>query len=56
MRVKGKYVCWCVPVEVKKGESVRVTLTDRNVFDLDTAYKKAMKAAEEAKDEPNDPK
>ena len=56
VRVKGKPVCWCLPVEVKRGESVHVTLTEENAFDLDAAYDKAMKAAEEAKGEPKAPK
>lgn len=46
----GTLACWCLPVEVKKGNLIRVTLTDKNAFDLEKAYDNAMKAAEEAKD------
>jgi hypothetical protein len=49
VQIKGKPVCWCLPVEVKNGKSISVTLTERNAFDLDAAYDKAMKEAGEAK-------
>lgn len=34
VQIKGKPVCWCVPVEVKTGKEINVTLTEDNVFDL----------------------
>ncbi len=40
---EGKVVCWCIPVEVKTGEEVHVTLNKDNVFDLRTPYDEAMK-------------
>ena len=40
--IEGKPVCWCIPVEVKKGESVDVTFDQSNVFDLRAAYDTAM--------------
>jgi len=42
---KGKPVCWCIPVEVKYGEETKVTLTDKNVFDLGSAANSAMREA-----------
>ena len=34
VQIKGKPVCWCIPVEVKTGKETSVTLTEDNVFDL----------------------
>jgi type II secretory pathway component GspD/PulD (secretin) len=42
VRIKGKPACWCLPVEVKKGRNVDVTLSEDNLFDLASAYGKAM--------------
>ena len=50
VNAEGTLTCWCLPVEVKKGKSIHVTLTEKNAFDLEKAYDNAMKAAEEAKD------
>jgi beta-lactamase regulating signal transducer with metallopeptidase domain len=48
---KGKPVCWCVPVELKYGEEVKVTLTEKNVLDLgaaiDTALREGASSPEE---------
>lgn len=53
VQIDGKLVCWCLPVQMKRGELVDVTLTEQNAFDLDKAYDDAMKAAEQKKKEPN---
>ncbi len=49
----GKLVCWCIPVDVKTGEEVHVTLNKDNVFDLQPAYDEAMKelAGSDAREE-----
>ena len=47
MRIKGKPVCWCLPVEVKPGEPIKVTLTEDNVFDLGAAVDDALGAEKE---------
>jgi len=44
VRVDGKPVCWCVPVEVARGKSIDLTFDKSNTFDLGTAYDNAMKA------------
>ena len=49
VRIGGKPVCWCVPVEVKKGERVRVSLTDGNRFDLGAAFDDAMREPPQGK-------
>jgi len=42
---KGKPMCWCIPVEVKYGEEIQVTLTDKNVFDLESAFDRTLQEA-----------
>jgi hypothetical protein len=32
---KEKSVCWCVPVEVHKGERTEVALTEQNMITLE---------------------
>ncbi len=34
VQIDGKPVCWCIPVEVKRGELTTVTLSENNQFDL----------------------
>ena len=41
-RVKGKPVCWCLPVELKAGEWLSVVLNEKNMFDVRAVYDKAM--------------
>ena len=43
VHIDGKPMCWCIPVEVKKGKMVEVTLNKSNTFDLKTLYEKAMR-------------
>lgn len=43
VRIKGEPVCWCIPVEVKTGESVQVSLTEKNMFDLETVFDETMR-------------
>ncbi len=35
--IKGKPVCWCIPIEVKTGKEIQVALTKDNMFDLSSA-------------------
>jgi len=42
VQIEGKPVCWCVPVQVKRGESIDVMLNRLNVFDLQAAFAKAL--------------
>ncbi|MGB2819644.1 MAG: M56 family metallopeptidase [Phycisphaerae bacterium] len=49
VRINGKPVCWCIPVEVETGKEIQLTLTDDNMFDLESAFDKAM--GESTKDE-----
>jgi hypothetical protein len=41
--IHGKPECWCIPVEVKTGEQVDVTLDENDTFDLQAAYDKAVR-------------
>ncbi len=43
VRIKGQPVCWSIPVEVKKGKHISVTLNKGNTFDLQTPYDDVMK-------------
>jgi hypothetical protein len=40
--MKGKLVCWCIPVDVKMGEMETVTFGEKNMVDLRAAYDNAM--------------
>ncbi|MGA2063010.1 MAG: hypothetical protein ABSG67_21260 [Thermoguttaceae bacterium] len=50
VRIKEKPVCWCLPVEVKTGEPIKVTLTEDNVFDLGAAMEDALAAEKKTDD------
>jgi hypothetical protein len=43
VRIKGRPVCWRIPVEVKTGKQVTITLNKDNTFDLQTPDDDAMK-------------
>ena len=43
VHIDGKPVCWCIPVEVKKGGQINVALNQGNTFDLKAAYDKVMR-------------
>jgi type II secretory pathway component GspD/PulD (secretin) len=45
VNVKGKPVCWCIPVDVKTGATIDVTFGKRNTFDLKSVYDKAMQVS-----------
>jgi hypothetical protein len=47
--LKGKPVCWCVPVEVKTGQEIKVTLNKDNVYDLGSAFDDALRESESKK-------
>jgi len=42
VQIGGKPTCWCIPVEVKKGKKVAVTLSESNTFDLERAFQSAI--------------
>ena len=43
VQIKGKPVCWCLPVDLKTGEQAKITLSESNVFDLRAAYDEATR-------------
>jgi hypothetical protein len=49
VRIDGKAACWCIPVEVKTGQSIDVWLEEDNLFDLNTAFNEALWAPDPAK-------
>lgn len=42
VQIKGKPVCWCIPVTVETGKEIIIKLTGDNIFDLESAFDKAM--------------
>jgi len=42
VQIDGKHTCWCIPVEVKKGKEVTVTLSESNTFDLEGTFQSAI--------------
>ena len=46
VRIDGKPVCWCIPVELAKGKRIDITFEKSNTFDLQRVYDEAMKEAE----------
>ena len=40
--VRGTPVCWCLHVEVHQGENPQLKLTEKNRFDLLSAYESVM--------------
>ena len=49
VQIKGKPVCWCIPVEVKTGKEISVTLTEDNVFDLGSVFDSALRESDPTK-------
>ena len=49
VQINGKPTCWYIPVELKKGKQIDVTLTEANAFDLEGTFNDAMREAEQAK-------
>ena len=45
--IKGKPVCWCLPIKVKFGKEIEITLTENNTLDLDSLYDDAMRKPDE---------
>ncbi len=45
----GKAICWCIPVELKPGERIDITLSEGNQFDLDAALNDAMRKGDRKK-------
>jgi len=43
VRIKGQPVCWCIPTEVKTGNQIEVTLSEKTVFPLEAVYGKVMR-------------
>jgi hypothetical protein len=50
VRIKGRPVCWTIPVDVKTGQQVTVTFNKGNTFDLQTPYDEMMKQADDDTD------
>jgi TolB protein len=48
VQMKGKPVCWYLPVEVKTGAEIKVTLSEDNLFDLAAAFDAATGTVEPA--------
>ncbi len=46
---KGKPVCWCLPVTVKTGKQIKVTLTNKNVFDLGSVFDSVVRESDSRK-------
>jgi len=42
VRIDGKPMCWCIPIEVKIGEQIDVTLSKDNLLDLGPIYDDTM--------------
>ena len=53
VRIKGKPVCWRLPVEAKPGEPIKVTLTEDNVFDLAAALDDALGVEKKTEQKPD---
>ncbi len=51
MMARGKPICWCIPVEVKYGEEIQVTLTDKNVLEPGPAFDSALQEAAASSEE-----
>jgi hypothetical protein len=49
VQINGMPACWCIPVEVKRGKQIKVTLTEDNVFDLASTFDKVMQESDHAK-------
>jgi hypothetical protein len=49
MEINGKLVCWCLPVEVKTGEVIKVSLNEENVFDLASVFDRALRESRSTK-------
>jgi hypothetical protein len=43
VRIKEQPVCWSIPIEVKIGKPVNVTLNKSNTLDLRTPYNDVMR-------------
>ncbi len=42
VRIDGKPVCWCIPVELAKGKRIEVTFEKSNTFDIQRVFDDAM--------------
>ncbi len=45
-QIKGKPVCWYIPVTVETGKEIQIMLTEDNMFDLESAFDKVMEEEE----------
>ena len=48
VNIKGKAVCWCIPVEATPGKEINVTLNKNNTFDLRTVFDNAVRPSGQA--------
>ena len=46
VRIKGKPVCWCIPVKVETGKEINIKFTKDNMFDLESEFNKVMREDE----------
>lgn len=42
VQIEKEPVCWYLPVDVKVGKETKVTLSEKNMFDLESAFERAM--------------
>ena len=42
VQIKGKLLCWCIPVEVQTGKEVHITLSEQNALDPASAFEQAI--------------
>ena len=46
VQIKGKPVCWCIPVTVETGKEIHITFTNDNMFDLGSEFDKVISEEE----------
>lgn len=49
VQINGEPICWCLPIEVKPGPYMKVTLSEENAFDLAGAFAAALEEQPEEK-------
>lgn len=46
VQIKGKPVCWCIPVTVETGTEIHIAFTNDNMFELKSEFNKVMREDE----------
>jgi hypothetical protein len=49
VRIKGRPVCWCLPVETTAGERIEVVVTEKNALHLAAFYDEMMRKPDQTK-------